>query len=136
MEIYEGDSFHTLTALGQIGLVLLSTALSAALLWIGWRVMAGRPFALRIVLALVLFFGFVWLSPQVYYTYYMTLFEGLPWQSVIKSPPGAERLLRLFGFQGPQNMAAHSQGVLGWALVVMAVLRRRAAKGTPPDDPA
>lgn len=135
MAIYEGDSFHTLTGAGQIGLALLSLVLSATLLWAGWRVMAGKPITLRIALALALFFGFVWLSPQVYYTYYMTLFDGLPWQSVIKSPPGIERLLRLLSFQGTQNLSAHSQGVLGWALIVISALsKRREASAPAPDD--
>jgi len=132
--MYDADSFHTLTVPGRVGLVILSITLSGALLWAGWRLMAGHSFALRIALALGLFFAFVWLSPQVYYTYYMTLFEGLPWQSVIKQPPGVERLLRLLGFQGPQTLSAHSQGVLGWGLIALAVFKARARAGRDQDD--
>ena len=71
---------------------------------------------LRIAVAALLFFAFVWLSPQVYYTYYMTLFDGLPWQVVVKDPPSWRRLLGLMSFGGQVNLSAHSQGVLGWLL--------------------
>jgi hypothetical protein len=36
-------------------------------------------------------------------------------------PPGAETVLRRLAFAGPATLAAHGQGVLGWALVVLAV---------------
>lgn len=132
--MYREDSFHTLSGAGQIGLVILSIALSAALLWMGWRLMAGRGLAVRVVIALVLFFGFVWLSPQAYYTYYLTLFDGLPWQNVVKSPPDPGSLLLLLSFQGPQTLSAHSLGGLGWALIAMAALRPLAVAASRPDD--
>ncbi len=123
--MYGDDSFHTLSIIGQIGLVLLSAALTAIVLWFAMVVMRWLPFPLRVVLAVLLFFGFVWLSPQVYYTYYMTFFEGLPWQVVIKGPPSMETLWKLLSFQGQATLSAHSQGLLGWALLAIAVFRRR-----------
>lgn len=123
--MYRGDSFHTLSGMGQVGLILLSGVLSLVLLGLAWRLMRGRYWALRFGIALLLFFGFVWLSPQVYYTYYLTLFDGLPWQVVVKDPPGPQALAALLTFQGPGSLSAHSQGALGWLLLVMAAVRNR-----------
>jgi len=132
--MYEGDSFYTLTLLGRVGLVILSCVLALVLLWLAAKVMRWLPLAARIVLALLLCYGFVWLSPQIYYTYYMTLFEGLPWQVVVKNPPPIKTLWDHMSFQGPTNMSAHSQGALGWALIVLAFFTRRGAKAVEPDD--
>ncbi len=131
--MYEGDSFHTLSVIGQIGLVFLSAALTAIILWFAMVVMRWLPLPLRLFLAVLLFFGFVWLSPQVYYTYYMTLFEGLPWQVVIKDPPSAETLWKLMSFQGQATLSAHSQGLLGWALTAIAVFRARKSSSASDD---
>lgn len=120
--MYEGDSFYTLSAIGQVGLVLLSATLTAILLWFVVMVRWLR-LPLRLGLAALLFFGFVWLSPQVYYTYYMALFEGLPWQVVIKDKPSAQALWKLLTFQGKATLSAHSQGVVGWVLIAIAVFR-------------
>jgi len=127
--MYEGDSFYTLTWIGRVGLVMLSVAMTLLLLWLAWALMKRMPLPFGILLALVLFFGFVWLSPQIYYTYYMTLFEGLPWQIVVKSPPSANTLFKLLTFRGPANLSAHSQGVLGWLLLVMSLWARKGCLG-------
>lgn len=127
--MYGEDSFHTLSVIGQVGLVLLSMTLTAIFLWFAVVVMRWFPLPLRLCLAALLFFGFVWLSPQVYYTYYMTLFEGLPWQVVIKDQPSAEALWKLLSFQDKATLSAHSQGVLGWALIAIAVFRNQNPSG-------
>ena len=115
--MYDGDSFYTLSGLGRIGLVILSVTITFALLWLAMKLTKRLILPLRILVAAVLFFAFVWLSPQVYYTYYMTLFEGLPWQAVVKDPPSWRRLIGLMTFSGQANLSAHSQGVLGWLLL-------------------
>jgi len=135
--MYEGDSFYTLTGLGQFGLALLSLTLTAVLLWLAAKVMRRLSLVLSVVLALILFYGFVWLSPQIYYTYYMTLFEGLPWQIVVKDPPDMQKILRMLTFRDDATLSAHSQGVLGWLLIATAFITRwRAVKAAEPDDPS
>lgn len=99
--------------------------------------MKHLPVPLGIALGFGLFAGFAWLSPQLYYTYYMTLFTGLPWQIVVKDVPTLQVLRDLLCFQGPSNMSAHSLGLLGWALMITAVVTRvRAVRAAPPDDHA
>ena len=102
---------------------MVSLVLTLLTLGLVWRLMRGQPWFVRFAIAVALFIAFVWLSPQVYYTYYLMLFEGLPWQVVVKSLPDPLRLLKLITFSGPASLSAHSQGVLGWALLTMAALR-------------
>lgn len=80
---------------------------------------------LRVCVAVALFWAFVWLSPQIYYTYYMFLFNDLPVQSVIKSPPGPERIAKLLTFTERQTLAAHTAGVMGWAMILVVMVARR-----------
>jgi hypothetical protein len=75
----------------------------------------------RLLWAGGLFWLFLWLSPQVYYLFYQLIFAGLPVQIVITWPPGAETVLRRLTFTGPATLSAHGQGLLGWALLVLAV---------------
>ena len=81
------------------------------------------------MVATILFFGFVWLSPQVYYTYYMTLFDGLPWQVVVKEPPSWRHLYGLMTFGGQTNLSAHSQGILGWLFLGVSVFSGKGCFG-------
>jgi vacuolar-type H+-ATPase subunit I/STV1 len=113
---YDGDSFFTLSTAGQIGLAALSVALFAGALAVVWR----WP---RIWMALLVFWLFLWLSPQVYYLYYQMIFDDLPWQIVVKTPPGPGKIAQLLFFFDRPTLSAHSKGVLGWALIAMAVVR-------------
>lgn len=123
--MYAQDSFFDLSALGQVGLACLSGVLSLATLWALHRLARGRSIWVRLVCAVVAFWAFVWLSPQVYYMYYRLLIPDLPLQSVIKWPVGPWRLLELVTFQWRSNLSAHSQGVLGWALLAVAIFSRQ-----------
>ena len=134
--MYAEDSFYTLSGAGRIGLVLLSVCLSAAVLWLTWHLTTGRKILVRLGLGVLLFAGFVWLSPQAYYAYYLLLFDGLPLQNVIKPPPSPAQLIGLLTFNGPQTLSAHSLGLLGWALFAISVLRPMAAAVPAPDDRA
>lgn len=127
MSTYAEDSFFSLTQMGQTGLALLSAVLCLFMLWVTRRVTRGRPWWLRLFTAIVLFVLFVWLSPQVYYTYYGFLFEDLPRQIVIGDLPGPERLARLLTFSWRSNLSAHSQGLLAWAMVAVALWTKRNA---------
>ena len=122
--MYEGDSFFTLSTAGQVGLILLSVTLAAAafrlssaliLLW-RWHETLGR-YSGAVIAAVAVFWLFAWLSPQVYYTYYLFLIDGLEWKSVIGSPPGPLQFFELMTFRGIDSMAAHALGALGWVLI-------------------
>ncbi len=90
---------------------------------------SSRPVGLLISIAL--FILFVWLTPQVYYTYYYLLIEGLPLQWVVKAPPTLSDLGKLLTFTGPSNMSAHSKGVLGWLVLILSQLGPRHSRKPP-----
>jgi len=119
--MYQDDSFFTLGLLEAAGVLVVSALLALGLLVVARRMYRGGRPGRRLLWAAALFWVFLWLSPQVYYVYYQLIFHGLPVQIVIGWPPGAETVLRRLVFAGPATLAAHGQGVLGWALVVLAV---------------
>ena len=120
--MYAHDSFHTLTLLGKLGLVSLSLVLTAAIMLGAWRAMARVSVIPRIGVAVSLFYFFVWLSPQIYYGYYLILFDNLPLQIVIKAPPNPTQLIELLAFQGAATLSAHSLALLGWALITAVLV--------------
>lgn len=126
--MYAGDSFFTLSAAGQTGLALLSATLALLALWICWRVSHRRPVPVRLVLAALVFAGFVWLTPQIYYAYYLSLFEDLHFQLVIGWPPSPVELLSTLFFQERFNLSYHARGLLGWALLAVALFAHGAAE--------
>ena len=119
--IYEGDSFFTLGPLRRAGLLAVSAALAAATLLAARRVGRGRAPGWRALWALGLFWVFVWLSPQVYYLYYQAVIPGLPWQVVLRRPPGPLALLDLLAFRARGTLSDHGKGALGWALLAVAL---------------
>lgn len=125
--LYAQDSFFTLTLPGQIGLGVLSTVLAIGLVTMTWQITCRRKLMLRLLAALALFWLFVWLSPQVYYGYYMLLFDGLPVQRVIRTPPSLFDLAKLLGFVGGNDLSGHGLGVLGWVILLTALRPQRYA---------
>lgn len=119
--MYHEDSFFSLSVLGQIGLGLLSLILSVTVLLISWRIMKGRKFIVRVGIGIIVFFLFVWLSPQIFYTYYIFIFDEVDWQNVIKRPPAFTALAEFVFFQGRTTLSAHSKGILFWMLILTAV---------------
>ncbi len=122
--MYAQDSFFDLSLWGRAGLLCLSATLFILFLFLArllYRIPRLWP---RILGSLLLFWIFVWVSPQIYYQYYHLLFEFLPDQWVIGWPPGPIKPLQFLTFQGPQNLSAHSQGVLGWCLLVVPLIQR------------
>lgn len=115
---FSQDSFFTLSIPAQLGLAALSLALALGTLWLTRRIATGRAWPLRLILALTALALFVWLSPQAYYTYYIAIFDSLPWQSVVKAPPDPAHLLRLLTGTAEHSLSRYGQGVLGWALIV------------------
>ncbi|MEL7133041.1 MAG: hypothetical protein AAGK77_11575 [Pseudomonadota bacterium] len=123
--MYDGDSFYTLTIWGQIGLALVSLLFAVIALAFTRLLVLRRPLIIRIPVWIVAFITFVWASPQGYYTYYRMIFDGLPAQSVIQSPPPPEEILALLTFSGPATLSAHSVGVLGWLMFFVTVWPQR-----------
>ena len=129
MELYENDSFFTLTLAGRIGLAVLSALLMASVLWIGARSFGkinlangAMTLAARLILALAFFWLFEWLSPQIYYQYYRLIFDGLPQQIVIKMPPLPADIAALLAFNAKQALSHHARAILGWALIAQSLL--------------
>lgn len=126
--MYDGDTFFSLTMTARVGLGFLSAVLAAltaaAFIKVGCRM--SRP--VRLLLAPVFLWLFVWLSPQVFYLYYMAVFDDLPLQNVVQAPPGPGEILRLLGFAGTARLSHHAQGLLGWGLIVLACLGERVGR--------
>lgn len=129
--MYRTDSILTLGPWEIVGVLLVSAAMALALL-AGVRAAArGLGRAAALAAAALLFWLFVWLSPQAYYTYYRTIIDGLPRQSVIGPPPGPAALARLATFAGRADLSTHGKGALFWLLVAAAVLPARGKR--PPE---
>lgn len=124
--MYAEDSFFTLTMIGRIGLIAVSACLTLLVFWLNWRLARRRIWPLRLLIAASTFVGFLWLAPQVYYTYYIFLLDGLEWQNVVGHPPTAGEISSLLTFQARPNLSFHAQGLLGWALVLSTFIRRQA----------
>ncbi len=126
--MYTADSYFTLPGAGQTGLVILSALLAVAA---GAGVLAFKTPGPRMIAALAAFWAFLWLSPQIYYSYYLIILDGLAWHLVIAWPPSPVALVDLLLFRGPATLAGHGQAVLGWALILLGPLaawRKRITK--------
>ena len=123
--MYAEDSFFTLTPLQGAGLLVLTGSLSISMLWCVRRVTKHMKTLGRLLVPICVFVLFVWLSPQIYYAYYLSIFEGLPVQVVIGRFPDFEDTLRYASFTGPANLSAHGQGLLFWMMLVVCLIPRR-----------
>ncbi len=136
----EQDSFFTLSPMGSAGLALLSLAFFALLFWVlglkskymsdRFEGTADMQRAMSIMLDVALGWLFYLLlhrlSPQLYYLYYMTLFDGLPLKWVISAD---DELLRLGAtiFPGPKERLADFLACTGfWAVLPYTLLLHRA----------
>lgn len=129
--MYENDSFFTLSLLGQGGLLFVSITFAVLVLFVCWLMTRRLRWFLSLPIAVILFFAFVWLSPQVYYAYYLTLFE-LEWGRVIQQPPTPLFLAKLLLFSERANLSFHSQGMLGWGLILVSLMKFRTHDETTP----
>ncbi|MEH6631889.1 MAG: hypothetical protein V7776_13730 [Halopseudomonas aestusnigri] len=134
---YEGDSFYTLGFLERAGLITLTIALSGLLLFIGtckshflYNLKSTIPFQklsvplIDLLGAFGLFYVFIWFSPQVYYSYYLFVFNDLSWQIVIKDGPSLSEIVNLLLLEDQQTLSQHGQGLLGRALLLHVALYR------------
>ena len=121
--MYAGDSFYSLSGAGQAGLVVLSAFLAAVA--VACVLAPFRPATSplwRMTAALAAFWAFLWLSPQIYYVYYLIILDDLPWQMVVGLPPDPALIIDLLLFKGPASLSAHAKGVLGWLLLALGPL--------------
>ena len=63
--------------------------------------------------------GAVWLSPQIYYSYYRLVLPGLPPQWVLSGWAAIETLLRQVRLSPDANLADQLVGLTFWSLLVM-----------------
>ncbi|MEM7521932.1 MAG: hypothetical protein AAF307_12960, partial [Pseudomonadota bacterium] len=105
--MYSQDSFFDLTPLGQMGLAALSVVLFAITVCAAWALLRNRSIWMRVPGALLIFYIFVWISPQIHYQYFHLLFEFLPNQWVIFPPPSPVSLVEYLTFSGPQSLSGH-----------------------------
>lgn len=129
--MYENDSFFTLSPVGQAGLLTLSIIFGALVVFACWFVTRRLSWFVSLPIAAIFFFAFVWLSPQVYYAYYLILFE-LEWGRVIQQPPTPLFLAKLLLFSERANLSFHSQGMLGWGLIMVSLIKFRTHSETTP----
>lgn len=126
--MYAQDSFFDLSTGGQIGLVGLSGFLFTLFVLAARVLLRHRGIWSRLLGALVLFWLFIWLSPQLYYEYYRLLIPSLPAQWVIWPPRNPSEGIVLLVLQGPHSLAAHGQAVLGWCLLAAPFIRGSAKR--------
>ncbi len=127
--MYQQDSFFDLSQWERVGFVCISAMLAILFRFASYRLLRNKPILIRLSGALILFWVFVWVSPQIYYTYYRMIIPDLPLQWVIWPPASPVDALRMMVFSGPQNLSAHSQGILGWVLLVVPFLWRQRNSG-------
>ena len=123
--MYSQDSFFDLSQWGRVGLLCISTFLFLTVFAFTMKLLVKKPVWLKISGALFVFWLFVWVSPQIYYMYYRSIIDDLPLQWVIWPVESPKIALDYLIFQGPQNLSAHSQGLMGWALIAAPFMPKR-----------
>jgi hypothetical protein len=73
--MYANGSIHTLTVIQQIGLSFISLTLLSMMIFLSLKLFKNKSMIVRIMVAISLLYLFVWLSPQLYYAYYILIFE-------------------------------------------------------------
>lgn len=134
--LYEGDTFWHLAPLARIGLASLSLLMIGAVHF-GLSRITPLPrsapllrFAALSGISAMLFAGLLFLAPQIYYTYYLTLIPDLPVQWVVGWPPLADSLT-LITFPPDAPASAHLTGGALWSLVLVAAWRIWGIKPIP-----
>ncbi len=126
-ELYAQDSLFTLNNPQIAGVLLIALAQSGLAIWATMRFGRGRRWPVRLALAILAFWLFEWLSPQVFYSYYRWIIPGLPAQWVIGMPPGPWAVAEIAAFRGPASLSAHGRGALAWLLIALSLWPRRDA---------
>lgn len=119
--MYSEDTFFHLTVPGRIGLVILSLMLSALTIGLFWKISSRFKLLVKVLIAVVFIWSFIWLSPQAYYLYYIQLIDGLPLQNVIQRPPSLVEIFQTITFTGKSNLSNHGKGLVFWAMILIAL---------------
>lgn len=122
--MYSQDSFFDLSTRGQVGLALLSLILFVLMVYLTRRGLYRFPFWARMSGAMILFWLFVWVSPQIFYMYYRMIIPDLPLQWVIWPLRDPVKPLQMLLFSYQSTLSSHGQGILGWAIILAATLPR------------
>jgi len=135
-ENYPGDSFHTLSTSAAAGLIFLSSFLCLFVLLTSWVITAAiihriahktkrfgvAFFIFDIVTTLSIYLVSLIFAPQIYYTYYQSIFQNLPTQSVVRwiTP---ESMLEILKLPLGASTSDHLAGVTAWVLVTTLILQ-------------
>jgi hypothetical protein len=125
---YANDSLWTLGWGGRIGVVAISLIGLAGI----FTVLAFKSRALGqsspwvtipldIIAGMLIYLLALWLSPQVFYTFYQTIFTDLPVQIVIKSPFDLNRLQQILIPVKDGSLANHLASIGFWAVLPFTI---------------
>lgn len=120
-DLFANDTFFHLSAMERVGLVILSFVLATAIIAIFWKLTAHWKLILKVSTAIAFIWIFIWLSPQVYYLYYIQIIDGLPLQNVIQWPPTVIEVFQTITFSGKSNLSNHGKGLVFWAMIIIAL---------------
>lgn len=119
--MYSEDTFLHLTVPGCIGLIYISLFLSAFTVGIYWKISIRFELPIKLLLALVFTWMFIWISPQAYYFYYIQIISDLPLQNVIQTSPSFSEVSNTIAFSGQSNLSNHGKGIVFWAMMLIAL---------------
>ena len=123
-EGYPNDSFWTLQTGGRAGVIAITVVGLATIfllialksrLFQRWPSVISLP--VDMACGLLLFSLVFSLSPQVYYTLYQFIFDGLPSQVVVDSPFNFERVANVARLLPSGAVADHIAGLAFWAVL-------------------
>ena len=106
----------------MLALVALSIAIIVTAAWLVFFLGKRVGFFLIPVVA-VTYWVLISVAPQIYYLYYIAIFDGLPWQWVVQAVP-LRRLVDLALFQTRANLSELCQGLGFWVLLVSGIVGR------------
>jgi len=121
--MYENDTFYHLSLLDRAGLVFLSVILFSIIAYLSIKLTSNLKLPAKIISALFIFWLFVWVSPQIYYFYYLLIFENLPLQVVIQAPPDPFEIFQIISFTGKPDLSAHSKGIFFWLIMLLMLIQ-------------
>lgn len=141
--LYEGDSLFTLAPAQIAGVLVISLVLILAFFWLATALLvpvfsrfggspAGRLILVPLALALVWFLFALahTASPQIYYTYYRAILDGLPAQWVIKDWIDTEAVMMAARLPADGSLSIHLTGLVFWGVPVL-VLTLAAMRSRP-----
>lgn len=118
---YPGDSFWTLGVSGRLGVLaisLIGLGLLFTALGLKSRRIAGRiPASIDTVINLIIFSVTYSVSPQVFYTLYLLLFDGLPHQWVISGPFNISQIWAAIVIKDEGTLSDDLAGLTFWAII-------------------